>query len=320
MTLTDTAPVLAAGAVCWREDRAGTVEVLLISRSRHDDVSLPKGKVDDTEALPAAAVREIREETGYGVTLGAPLGLTEYVLPGGRDKVVHYWCAEVPQTELRRGRFRPSDEVQAVEWVPLAKAARRLSYPRDRDVLERFATLVERNRHRTFALIALRHAKAEQDSPDGTDAARPLTSRGKRQAEAVVSALSAFAPEKILSSPAKRCLDTVRPLAAALGLEVRRNRMLSQEAWEGRGATEPRAELDKLAAKRVTRARTAVFSTHSPVLPVLLDAIVAQAGGERDGRLTRAAILTTAEFTVVHLAAADPRSGIVALETHTPPV
>ncbi|HEY8590573.1 MAG TPA: DNA mismatch repair protein MutT, partial [Naasia sp.] len=82
----------------------------------------------------------------------------------------------------------------------------------------------------------------------------------------------------------------------------------------------PREELDRFAAKRLARGRNAVLCTHSPVLPQLLDSIVTQAGGERDGRLTRAGILTTAEFTVVHLSAADPRGGVVALETHTPPV
>ena len=83
-------PVLAAGAVCWRLI-AGTVRILVVHRGDRADVSLPKGKVDPGETLPETAVREIMEETGLGVTLGAPLGTVEYVLPGGRDKIVHYW-------------------------------------------------------------------------------------------------------------------------------------------------------------------------------------------------------------------------------------
>ena len=89
-----TGPVVAAGAVVWRE-RDGEPLVLLIHRDHHQDVSLPKGKVDPGESVPTTAVREINEETGYRVHLGAPLGTAEYVLPSGRDKVVHYWSARV---------------------------------------------------------------------------------------------------------------------------------------------------------------------------------------------------------------------------------
>ncbi len=316
MSIVDAGPVLAAGAVCWREGRSG-VEVLLIYRPRHKDVSLPKGKVDDGETLPVAAVREIREETGYSVSLGPPLGLTEYLLPGGRDKVVHYWAAEVRRGQLRRGRFRPNDEVDQIEWVALGKARRRLTYPRDADVLDRFAELVHRHHHRTFPIIALRHAKAEPDSGEG-DAARPLTSRGKQQAEALIPVLRAFNPKAILSSPAKRCVDTVKPLARMLELEIKRSPALSQEAWEGGTDEPPRAGLDKLLGKRISKRRATVVCSHSPVLTEILDAVVRRVHGERDGRLVRAGILATAEFTVLHLSTTDPESGLVAMESHAP--
>src|SRR3954462_2963493 len=89
-----TTPVLAAGAVVWRVID-GQTKVLLVHRTQHKDVSLPKGKVDPGATLPQTAVREIFEETGLTVTLGAPLGVVEYTLPNGRDKIVHYWSAEV---------------------------------------------------------------------------------------------------------------------------------------------------------------------------------------------------------------------------------
>jgi 8-oxo-(d)GTP phosphatase len=316
VSLVDAGPVLAAGAVCWREGRSG-IEVLLIMRPRHKDVSLPKGKVDAGETLPVAAVREIREETGYSVTLGPPLGATEYLLPGGRDKVVRYWAAEVRRGQLRRGRFQPNDEVDQIEWVPLGKAKKRLTYPRDVDVLDRFAELVRRHHHRTFPIIALRHAKAEQDSGEG-DAARPLTSRGKQQAEALVPILRAYSPKAILSSPAKRCVDTVRPLARMLQLEIKRSRVLSQDAWEGGTEEPPRKGLEKLLGKRIAKRRPTVVCSHSPVLPEILDSVVGRVHGERDGRLVRAAILSTAEFTVLHVSADAPESGLVAMESHAP--
>lgn len=308
-------PVLAAGAVCWREGKSG-VEVLLIDRTRRGDVSLPKGKVDPGETFPETAVREVREETGFEVSLGLPLGSTEYTLPSGRDKVVYYWAAEVPRDQLLRGRFKPNDEVDSIEWLPIAKARKRLTYSRDIELLDRFGEIVEHDGHRTFALIALRHAKAESDSSDGTDAGRPLASRGKRQAQDIARALPSWAPTAILSSPARRCMETVSPLAKTLGLEVKQKRSLSQDLWES--DADVTARLRAHLEKRIERRRTVVLCTHSPVVPALIDGIADIVGGERDGRLTRAGILTTAEFTVVHLSTIDPSRGILALESHQP--
>ncbi len=103
-------PVLAAGAVCWRIVD-GSARILLVHRPGRADVSLPKGKVDPGETLPETAVREILEETGLAISLGAPLGTVEYVLPNGRDKVVHYWSAEVSEHALQLARFQPNDEI-----------------------------------------------------------------------------------------------------------------------------------------------------------------------------------------------------------------
>ena len=69
---TASATVLAAGAVVWKLVD-GKARILLVHRTQHKDVSLPKGKVDPGETLPHTAVREIAEETGFDVVLGAPL-------------------------------------------------------------------------------------------------------------------------------------------------------------------------------------------------------------------------------------------------------
>ena len=307
--------MLAAGAVCWRR-RAKSYEVLLISRPRHGDVSLPKGKVDPGESLPQAAVREIAEETGFSVTLGLPLGTTEYVLPTGRDKVVTYWSAKVSKAELERGRFTPNAEVGTLEWVPLAKAGRRLSYPRDAELLQRFAELAVTGELESFRVIALRHAKAAFDSPSGRDADRKLTARGRSQAKAIVPALAVWGPTRIISSPALRCLATVAPFAKAAGLEVKKVPAISQEGWEA-GGHDP-GPIREVVERRLAKGRTTVICSHAPVLPELLEQIAEATGSPNGGRLTRAGILATAEFAVVHLAAAAPHR-ILAIETHSVP-
>lgn len=304
--------VYAAGAVLWR--RVGDkVRVLVIHRDRHADWSLPKGKVDPGETLPQTAVREIEEETGYRIVLGASLGMVEYDLPGGRRKEVHYWAAEVPEAEFEAHAFEANDEVDEVEWLSPRKARKRLSYDLDHEILDRFEALVDAGAERTFAIIALRHAKAVPPLgwPDD-DASRPLTARGRQQADLVVPILRAFGPEDIISSTAVRCIETVAPLAAAAGLETTTTPAISQAAYDDGGE-----EIDGVVAEAVANRRTTVLCSHSPVIPEIAREI-ARAAGARPNALGRHAMLSTAECVVVHLSAADPSAGIVAVEEHGP--
>lgn len=306
-----TTTVMAAGVLCWRIVD-GEARVLLVHRTQHKDVSIPKGKVDPGELLPTTAVRELREETGVTASLGAPLGTVSYTLPNGRPKEVHYWSAEVTDHALQIARFRPNEEISSLEWLTVDKARRKLDYPHDVAILDTFAARLAAGDARTFALIALRHGKAvTPGSWDGPDADRPLLHRGTQQAEAVVPALRAFAPERILSSTARRCLETVAPLAAAAGLEVKATDRISQDAFE-----DGRDDVPGVVAKRIRRAVTAVLCSHGPVLPAIVAEVARTTHATDSGELQRAGILGTAEFAVVHLSVEHPRRGIVAVETH----
>lgn len=306
-------PVVAAGAVVWRE-QDGIPLVLLIHRDHHKDVSFPKGKVDPGESVPTTAVREIVEETGYRVHLGAPLGTAEYVLPSGRDKVVHYWSARVPSKEYERaGMFHPNDEVAAIEWVTLDDARHRLTYDRDVAILDRFADRVAAGHHRTFALIALRHAKTVPGSDwNGPDATRPLLPVGRSQAKSVASPVAAFGPKKIVSSTAARCLATVEPLSDRTHLGVSSTQDISQDAHD-HGA----ANVKGVVQKRLDKAKTTVLCSHGPVLPDII-ARIATATADDSGRfdLRRAAMLSVGDFSVMHIADGT----LVAVETHRNPV
>jgi 8-oxo-dGTP pyrophosphatase MutT (NUDIX family) len=76
--------VRSAGAVVWRPAPGVKVvpgqpvspselEFLIVHRPRYRDWSWPKGKAERNETVPVAAAREVEEETGYPVILGAPL-------------------------------------------------------------------------------------------------------------------------------------------------------------------------------------------------------------------------------------------------------
>jgi 8-oxo-dGTP diphosphatase len=308
-----TLPILAAGAVCWRMVD-GKARVLLVYRDSRKDVSLPKGKLDAGETLPQTAVREIAEETGLTVSLGAPLGHVEYTLPSGRTKNVSYWSAEVDEHVLEASRFTPNSEIAALEWVSLKKARKRLSYPRDLEILDVFAARIAEGTARTFALIVVRHAKAvPAESWDGPDATRPLLQRGTDQAASIAAGLAAYEPLRIFTSTAVRCVSTIEPVATLTGVPVKVTEALSQDANELGDA-----HLTEFLAKRVSRRQNAILCSHRPVLPDIVDEIARLTGTAIGPEVRDAAALATGDYSVIHIAAQDPATGIVAIETHGP--
>jgi 8-oxo-dGTP diphosphatase len=305
--------VVAAGALCWRLVD-GKPRILLVHRTQHKDVSLPKGKVDPGETLPETAVREIAEETGLSIALGAPLGQVDYVLPSGRNKVVFYWSAEVDEHALEAARFVPGDEISALEWAPIGKARKKLTYPHDVDIVDTFAERFKAGRARTFAIIALRHAKAvPPDAWDGPDSTRPLLHRGTDQSANIAMGLAAYRPTKLISSTAARCLATVAPLSELVNLPVKQTAVISQEAYE-----HGRSGVHLVVAKRLARKRTAVLCSHGPVLPEIIEELARLTATPVSESLRQASMLSTGEYTVLHVSTQHPRSGLVAIETHGP--
>lgn len=313
VTIADPSIVVAAGAICWRVID-GKTRVLLVHRGERADVSLPKGKVEPGETPPQTAVREIEEETGLTVALGVPLPSAEYTLSDGRVKTVHYWAAEIDGAIHDASTFAANKEIAALEWTSISSARKKLSYQRDREVLDYFAALVDAGTVRTFAIIALRHGKAVPPSNwDGPDATRPLLHRGLDQSQSVAAAIAAWGPSRVISSTAVRCLATVEPLGVLTGLQVKQSAGLSQDAFEEGAST-----VRKIVAKCLTRRETTVLCSHAPVLPHIIEAVAKVAGAGMDASLRRAGMLSTAAFTVLHLSVDHPESGIVAFETHGP--
>jgi len=307
--------VYAAGAVVWRLID-GKLRILLIHRTKYKDVTLPKGKVDPGEMLAETAVREVHEETGIRVSLGVPVGVSRYHLPSSKQKVVHYWAAEATADAIRASTFVPNREIAALEWVSVKKARARLSYPVDLEILDFFAQLVDDGVLRTFPIVALRHAKALSRSDwDAADAARPLTDRGREQARSIVAPLRAFGVRRIITSDAVRCVQTVTPLAKALDRKIVDTAKISQDAWE-----DGEDDLRSVVGRRVRAGKPAVLCSHGPVLPGILTEIALATGTIRGSYVNSAADLEPAAFSVVHLSASNPGSGIIAIETHIPKI
>ena len=129
--------VRAAGGVIMRHTDDGEMEVLLIHRAHRDDWTFPKGKREPGESDAACALREVEEETGLRCVLMEELPATSHIDHKGRPKLVRYWLMR-PIT----GEAEARNEVTAIRWLPLSRAARALTYPRDRVLLEALAAKV----------------------------------------------------------------------------------------------------------------------------------------------------------------------------------
>ncbi len=62
----------------------------------------------------------------------------------------------------------------------------------------------------------------------GADALRPITKKGRRQSEAIAGYLKDAGIERIYTSPYTRCVETVEPLAEAIGAKVREHDALAE--------------------------------------------------------------------------------------------
>ena len=119
--------IMAAGGILERDG-----EILLVQRPRYKDWSLPKGKLDRGETPLHAAVREVREETGYRVKALGFAGAFGYEVKGA-PKVVLYWMMR----PLKQGAILDPDEVCEIRWLPVKTALRTMSYELERDLVRR---------------------------------------------------------------------------------------------------------------------------------------------------------------------------------------
>lgn len=137
--------VFSAGALLFRSDGQGRVEVLLGHPggpffARRDDGawSIPKGEYDPDEEPRAAAAREFAEELGSPLPTGRELELGTVRLPSGKRLTVYAVEADFDVGRARSntfelewppksGRVRSFPEIDKVAWFDLATARVKLA-------------------------------------------------------------------------------------------------------------------------------------------------------------------------------------------------
>jgi 8-oxo-dGTP diphosphatase len=248
--------IAAAGGIVWNT-RAGLPEIAVVHRQRYDDWSLPKGKLVDGETELAGAVREVREELGSAVAVTRRVGRVRYSVPSGRKSVV-YWAMR-----YQGGEFVANDEVDDVAWLPPDAAREKLTYGLDRGTLADFTAAPTPD----SVIVLVRHAKAGKSADwAGDDRLRPLERAGVRQAKRLVESLGYFKPDRIYAADRTRCIETVEPLAAELGVRVRIEPAFSDEAYLD-APTETQTALMALAKP----GRVSVVCSQGTAIPLLID-------------------------------------------------
>jgi len=222
--------VLAAGGVLWRHDPQDPADpqVALVHRPQYDDWSLPKGKSKPGEHLLVTALREMSEETGYFPRIGPYLTTVRSRVGSGAhraDKVVTYWSMKAAG-----GEFKASHEVDRMRWLSVDDARRRLTAAADRAVLDTFA----QTRRDTGSLLLVRQGHTQTPARRHRTAAVRLSRSGRAQAQALVPVLASLGATTLLSADVPACAEMLAPFAAAAGLAVRRESVLTSAEFTGR--------------------------------------------------------------------------------------
>ncbi|MBM3743321.1 MAG: NUDIX hydrolase [Actinobacteria bacterium] len=121
-------------------DQSGT-KGLLIGRIDARDKSrerllwsLPKGHIEEGESPEAAALREVKEETGIESEISKSLGVIDFwFMAGGKriHKTVHHFLFKETG-----GKIAPQvSEVDDVRWFPLTEIVDRLAYPDEKKLI-----------------------------------------------------------------------------------------------------------------------------------------------------------------------------------------
>ncbi|WSN12542.1 NUDIX hydrolase [Micromonospora sp. NBC_01699] len=249
--------IRAAGGVVWRPSERG-VQVCLVHRPRYDDWSLPKGKLEPDEHPLLAAVREVAEEAGVRAVPESRLRSVRY-FSEGRPKRVDYWGMRA----VAEGGFEPETEVDDIRWLAVDDAIGLVTYAHDTWVLRDFAALAPV----TSVLAMFRHAHAgSRGIWSGPDTARPLDAEGVAQARTVAALGALIRPVRLRSATARRCVQTLEPLAALSDLPIEVDSDLD-EPKPGQDVAECALALAARLTELAADGRTTVVCSQGKVIP-----------------------------------------------------
>lgn len=140
--MSETKLQFSAGGVVYRKLDSAP-EVIILTRGEGKIFCLPKGKIEKSETPQETALREVREETGLNGTIERELGKIKYWFYSEEDK------ARVRKTVtfflIKYGSGDTSDhdtDAEEVRWLPIGQALKIMTYPSERQMVEKSRDLL----------------------------------------------------------------------------------------------------------------------------------------------------------------------------------
>jgi 8-oxo-dGTP diphosphatase len=184
----------------------------------------------------------------------------------------------------------------------MPEAAARASYRHDAELIGGLRP------RRTAPLILVRHASAgDKGDWPGDDELRPLDSGGVADAALLARLLACFAPRaRVVSSPALRCTETMRPFVECFGGSVEVEAVLAPSGRTGYfhlSRTSRASSVRQLVGDLVADGKPAVVCLHRENLPRALEAACSALGAP--SAIPEDPSLPKGGFWVVHAAAGE---------------
>lgn len=129
-------PLVGVGVILVK-DR----QILLVRRGHEPNKgmwSIPGGLIKLGETAEEAAVREVKEETGLEVSIGAVAGIFNVIIRDGESKIKYHYVIIDYFGEVIGGRLRPGTDVTEARWFELDELENVETSPTVRKALAKF--------------------------------------------------------------------------------------------------------------------------------------------------------------------------------------
>jgi 8-oxo-dGTP pyrophosphatase MutT (NUDIX family) len=119
------------------------LELCLINPRGRGTWALPKGWIEPGETPEAAALREVREETGLDGVIEDKLGTIEYWFYSREEEVRVHKTVHFYLVQYTGGDTADHDhEVAEARWHPVERALDVMTYPNEREIVRRALTIL----------------------------------------------------------------------------------------------------------------------------------------------------------------------------------